>query len=245
MKKVWLAGVIASTLMVTGCSNKTYWGYEGKEAPENWGSLSSEFATCSTGQNQTPINISGAIKANLPPLAIKFHTHQQSIINNGHTIQITAEGGSSIVIDGERFELKQFHFHTPSENHINGQSFPMEVHFVHASEKGELLVLGMMFKQGKENKDLAFAWQQLPTEINQSQLLKLSVDIKNLLPKKRGYYRFSGSLTTPPCTEGVRWIVLKEAVNVSTEQIDAFDSLMGHHTNRPLSPLNARVIVER
>jgi len=244
MKKALLASTIISTLMITACSNNPHWGYQGAEAPEYWGRLAPEFITCDTGKNQTPINIAGAIKANLAPLVINFHANKQSVINNGHTIQVTAEGGSSIVVDGERFELKQLHFHTPSENHIDGQSFPMEVHFVHANEKGELLVLGMMFKQGRANEALMSTWQQLPIMINQTQTLDVPINLENLLPKNLSYYRFNGSLTTPPCTEGVRWIVLKEAVTASVEQIEKFDLLMGHHTNRPLNPLNARVILE-
>ncbi|MNH18937.1 Carbonic anhydrase precursor [compost metagenome] len=148
------------------------------------------------------------------------------------------------MLDNNTLTLQQFHFHAPSENEIDGKQFPLEAHFVYKGKGGELAVLALMFQQGKANAQLAKAWQQLPTSVNQTAVLNTPLDIKALLPKQFDFYRFSGSLTTPPCSEGVSWMVLDKPVNVSTEQIAQFRSIVRHANNRPIQPLNGRVIVD-
>jgi carbonic anhydrase len=152
--------------------------------------------------------------------------------------------GSTVVIDDITFELKQFHFHAPSENHIEGKSFPLEGHFVNLDKDGNIAVLAIMFEEGEENKDLAKFWNSMPTKAGEIQNLKLSKIANLLLPKEKHYYRFNGSLTTPPCTEGVRWFVFKEALSISKEQIEKFHEIMHGDNNRPIQPIDARIIVD-
>ena len=247
MKILNLSKLLSLTLLLTLNTNasetKTHWGYGGAGAPENWASLKADFHTCKDGVNQSPINLTSFIDAKLADINYDYKTGSTDILNNGHTIQVNIVQGSTIEIDNIKFELKQFHFHTPSENNINGKSFPLEAHFVHASKDAELAVVALMFEEGKENEMLAKLWNKMPMKAGD----KKSLDIKNvtsLLPKERDYYRFNGSLTTPPCTEGVRWIVLKKAVTLSKAQKETFAKVMGHPNNRPLQNTNARLIAE-
>ncbi len=225
-------------------SEPPHWGYEGDDAPEHWGQLSPEFALCARGTNQTPINIEGALKAGVKPLQLHYKSGPQTIVNNGHTVQINVSGGNTLKLDGDVFELQQFHFHTPSENLINGKSFPLEAHFVYKNPEGELAVLAVMLKEGKANKQLEEIWKTMPREKGEPEALTKAVDVHALLPKHLSYYRFSGSLTTPPCSEGVRWLVLKESPSLSREQVEQFAAVVHHHNNRPVQPLHGRVIVQ-
>ncbi|UOO93469.1 carbonic anhydrase [Vitreoscilla stercoraria] len=245
LKKMgFLMTLIGCNVYSMAADQTTSWSYHGNSAPEYWGILAPEYATCN-GYNQTPINITGSIDAQLPNLNIDYPSHAHTIINNGHTIQIAYTDGSSIEVDGERFALKQMHFHTPSENHIEGQSFPMELHLVHANAAGALAVIGVMFEYGQAHPQLKQLWQNMPKTKNQPKVIHTPNPIiaTEFLPKKQDYYRFSGSLTTPPCSEGVRWLVMKQPLQASKDQIQQFDEVMGTHTNRPLQNLNGRMIV--
>ena len=139
---------------------------------------------------------------------------------------------------------KQFHFHSPSENTINGQYYPLEAHFVHADQDGRLAVIGVMFELGEENSELAKLWKNMPEDSHSQATLLKELSALNLMPKEKSYYRFNGSLTTPPCTEGVRWFVLKDTIKASKAQINKFRTVMGTDTNRPVQPINARVILQ-
>ena len=238
--------VLGAALFVFGAgwaAETVHWGYAGEEGPENWAKLSPEFAACA-GKNQAPIDLTRFVKANLKPLKISYRAGGQEIVNNGHTVQVNYGPGSSISIDGIQFTLTQFHFHAPSENHINGKSYPMEGHFVHADKDGNLAVVALMFNDGTENKALKSLWSLMPETAGDKAQLPSSFDAASLLPPSYAYYRFNGSLTTPPCTEGVRWLVLKTPVSVSREQLTAFVHVMHHPNNRPLQPLNARTVLE-
>jgi carbonic anhydrase len=149
--------------------------------------------------------------------------------------------GAKLYIDRKEFQLLQFHFHTPSENTINGKYFPMEAHFVHSTKEKELAVVAVMFKIGKENPTLKKLIEKMPKKVNDTSVVHIKA--QDLLPKSLEYYRFNGSLTTPPCTEGVRWFVLKEPLEISKEQLEAFESVMGKN-NRPLQSINARIILK-
>jgi len=224
-------------------TTKPHWSYSGDNAPLNWSNLSPEFQTCSNGANQSPINLKNLIDANLTDIPFDYNSTSTEILNNGHTVQVNIAKGSTIKVDGIEFELKQFHFHTPSENNINDKSFPLEAHFVHVSKNGKIAVVALMFNDGKENKILEQFWSKMPMKAGDKS--KLVVEkIETLLPKNREYYRFNGSLTTPPCTEGVRWIVLKEATTLSSGQTKKFAEVMGHANNRPIQATNARMIIE-
>jgi len=223
--------------------NAVHWSYSGDGAPANWGKIDPHFTTCSNGVNQSPIDLTGFTESELPAIDFKYQLTSSDILNNGHAIQANIKHGSSITVDGKIFDLKQFHFHNPSENKINGKSFPLEAHFVHASEAGELAVVAVMFKEEEENKALAELWAKMPQNVGD----KNPINAKNLdalLPKERDYYRFNGSLTTPPCTEGVRWLVMKKPVTLSKAQIETFKKVMHHHNNRPIQATNARVILK-
>ena len=184
------------------------------------------------------------IESDLPAIAINYQSGGNEILNNGHTIQINYIRGSTITVDGREFELKQFHYHSPSENTIDGQSFPLEAHFVHADKAGNLAVIAVLYKTGEQNAELEKAWAYMPENAGEKQALPNPVEGNILLPPDRDYYRFNGSLTTPPCSEGVWWLVMKHFSTASTEQIDKFIHTIHHPNNRPIQSLNARVILK-
>lgn len=242
MQKSRLCG--AALLLAAGLAHAGSWSYEGDEGPQNWGKLDPSFAMCETGSNQSPINIEGALSARLPALAMSYGEPGKTIANNGHTVQINFAPGNVLKLDGAKFEMKQVHFHVPSENTINGTSYPLEAHFVHADDKGHLAVIAVMFKVGAANAGLAKLWAEMPAQAGDPVALTARFKPLELMPARKSYYRFNGSLTTPPCSEGVRWLVLKQPISASKAQIEAFEHVMHHHTNRPVQPLNARVIVD-
>ncbi|MCG3210750.1 MAG: hypothetical protein FOGNACKC_04381 [Anaerolineae bacterium] len=218
-----------------------HWGYSGDIGPEFWGDLSAEYALCSTGASQSPIDIpadsatqSGEIQFNYQPTSLN------SVVNNGHTIQVNYDTGSSIEVNGKTFNLAQFHFHVPSEHTEGGAPAAMEVHLVHKSDAGELAVVGIMLDEGTENPVLAQFWDQIPTE-EATVALTGTVNVADILPADSPYYTYSGSLTTPPCSEGVNWFVMDQRGQVSQDQIDAFSAIIGPDA-RPTQPLNDRAI---
>lgn len=220
-----------------------HWGYAGAGGPDNWARLSPDNIQCA-GKNQSPVNLSGFIKADLHPIEFQYQAGGSEVLNNGHTIQVNYAKGSSIRLDGQTFELLQFHFHAPSENQIRGKSYPLEGHLVHADKDGNLAVLAVMFSSGAENAGLAKVWHQMPALSGEKKALSAKFDVSDMIPAARDYYRFNGSLTTPPCSEGVRWLVLKTAATASQAQIDAFSKIIEHANNRPLQPVHARAILE-
>ena len=221
-----------------------HWSYEGPEGPEYWGQLAGEFATCSLGKNQSPVNLTGMVEGDLPPLRIDYRTGGSEIVNNGHTIQVNYAPGSSATVAEHDYELAQVHFHAPSENLIEGRSFPLEGHLVHKDPNGNLMVIAVMYTEGHSSSELAKAWREMPSKAGEQRALSPAVDARGLLPASLDYFRFSGSLTTPPCSEGVTWIVLKAPRSVSKGQVAAFSQALGHRNNRPVQPTNARIIVQ-
>ncbi len=221
-----------------------HWSYDGAEGPDHWSELESKYSTCSTGKNQSPINLTDFIKAKLEPIKFDYKADGNQFINNGHTVQVNFHEGSNMSLHGHQYGLKQFHVHSPSENQINGKTFPMEAHFVHADANGNLAVIAVMFEEGKANPELEKAWKLMPQNADEKVDLKEEVLASAILPKSRDYYRFNGSLTTPPCTEGVTWLVMKHPVTASKEQIEHFQHVMHHHNNRPIQPINARMVLE-
>ena len=234
----------------TGCvfANETHWGYDGEVSPEHWGDISKEFVTCKVGKHQSPINITATKKLHSQDLSYHYSLTEDEVVNNGHTIQVNVNSDDDfLTYKGTKYYLKQFHFHAPSENQIHGKSFPFEVHFVHADKKGNLLVLAVMANEGKENKELAKAWGIISNDENKPEKVHASgaFNIDKFLPKNKQYYHFEGSLTTPPCTEGVTWIILKEPVEIAKSQLDKFTTLLKtHHNNRPIQPINDREVDE-
>ncbi len=242
MKKLILATAILLNTPVLA-SGGHHWGYEGETGPTHWAKLTPEYSACA-GKNQSPIDLTGFIEAELQPIDFNYKSGGHEILNNGHTVQINYKKGSSITIDNTTFNLLQFHFHAPSENMIKGISYPMEAHLVHADKDGNLAVVAVMIEEGASNPVLESAWKQLPAHAGDKTALSAEADVNKTLPENRDYYRFNGSLTTPPCSEGVRWFVMKNTVTASKAQIDAFKKVMHHPNNRPVQPVNARPVLQ-
>ena len=229
-------------------ASKAHWGYDGNVGPAYWAKLDSAYTMCDSGTNQSPVNLTGFVEAELPPLTFNYASSATDITNNGHTVKVSFAPGSTVTVDGKPFELSQFHFHTPSENQIDGKTFPMEAHFVHRfvdeNKQTQWLAIAVMFEEGDANLTITDLWKQIPQKVEDKMTLTSQVNGAALLPENRDYYRFSGSFTTPPCTEGIRWIVMKTPLMASKEQMDAFTKLMGGSNNRPVQPLNARVVLK-
>jgi carbonic anhydrase len=224
----------------------SHWSYEGEGAPEHWGELDEAYKTCQTGMNQSPINIDSTANAHLSQLQAQYSEGPVSLTNNGHTIQAGEKSDTrdSITLDGKEWTLQQFHFHSPSENTVHGKKYAMEMHLVHKNTEGELAVVAVMFEKGAANAELNKLWAVMPGQVDQNITIKPDLNLNALLPKDKTYWRFSGSLTTPPCSEGVTWIVLQHPLTLSPSQLDKFTHTMHHENNRPVQPLHGRVIVE-
>ena len=238
-----LATVAFSVLPVHAAS-KTLWSYSGNSGPQHWSMLDPAYVVCGSGKNQSPINLTRIVESDLPPIAFHYQPGGTEILNNGHTIQINFEPGSSITLGGQSFELKQLHFHVPSENTIEGNAYAMEGHLVHADKNGNLAVIAVMYSIADKSAELAKAWNHMPLKAGQTKALPDAMDASAMLPGKPGHYRFNGSLTTPPCTEGVRWLVMKYDQTASAAQIEKFTKALHGANNRPLQPVNARIILK-
>ncbi|MCY3971945.1 MAG: carbonic anhydrase family protein [Acidobacteria bacterium] len=218
------------------------WGYEPHNGPAVWGRLDPAYETCSLGGEQSPIDLNRARSAQVDPVEFEYRSSRSTVENTGHSIQVNPEPGSGLVVGGVRFELEQFHFHHGAEHTIEGVRLPLEMHFVHRSEGGSLVVVGVLFREGPANLALVPVWSGLPGIAGPPRPVADAVDLPALLPEHRTSWRYSGSLTTPPCTEGVAWIVLTEPLTLSAGQIDAFAAIFPNNY-RPVQPLGERVLV--
>lgn len=221
-----------------------HWSYEGESSPERWAELSPRFELCGKGVRQTPIDIASgeAVAVGLEDVQFQYGTADGKVVNNGHTIQVNVGDGNSVSVDGVSYALAQFHFHTPSEHTLDGNSYPMELHLVHKDEQGNLLVVGVMLEKGKKNPALSQVWTNLPKTHGKQVALKEPLDLNSLLPADRSAYRYIGSLTTPPCTEGVKWVVMKSSVTMTMKQIAAFKKIFPVNA-RPLQAINSRSVL--
>ena len=210
-----------------------HWDYAGPGGPEHWGSLKPEFATCANGERQSPIDIRGGIAVDLEPIRFEYHPSDVAVIDNGHTVQVNVPPGNRITVSGRSYDLVQFHFHRPSEERINGRQFEMVVHLVHRDFEGRLAVVAVLLERGPAHPVVQAVWNDLPLEKGMEQPATRPMDIEALLPSDRRYYTYMGSLTTPPCSEGVLWMVLKQPAPLSQEQIGVFARLY---------PMNARPV---
>jgi len=221
----------------SGEKHAAHWEYEGAMGPENWGK---EFATCGRGKSQAPLNIKGPFEKVRFSVAPDYKQGQLKIVNNGHTIQVNVPVGSKIRIDGRAYDLLQFHFHRPSEEHIDGKPSAMVVHFVHKNLEGELAVLGVMLREGNENPGIKTLWTHAPPKEGPEVVPDgVMFNPANLLPREMDFFHYDGSLTTPPCTEKVKFFILKSQVNISKEQVSDFPFKMNA---RPIQPANGRPI---
>lgn len=220
-----------------------HWSYEGEGAPENWHKLDPKNKLCASGERQSPIDIKDGIRVDLEPIKFNYATSPFRIVDNGHTLQVTT-GGSSITVGGKTYELLQFHFHKPSEEKVNGKRFDMVAHLVHKSDEGELAVVALLLERGDENPTIQTLWNHLPLERNSTVTsTTANVDLASFLPANRQYYTYMGSLTTPPCSEGVLWLVLKQPVNISPDQLNIFSRLYRNNA-RPIQSGSGRLIKE-
>lgn len=245
MRRICLNSVILSLIATAGAGTASAeeWSYKGETGPDKWSELDAKYAMCSMGRNQSPIDLGGFVEADLEPLVLDYKSQAAGIVNNGHTVQVNYTSGSTLAVDGHTFELKQFHFHSPSENHINGESFPMEAHLVHADEDGNLAVVAVMFEERDPNPLLTELWKALPAQAETENDLPEGLSVEQMLPSDSDYFRFNGSLTTPPCSEGVWWLVLKQPATASKAQVEQFSKTIGFANNRPIRSVYARPVL--
>jgi carbonic anhydrase len=218
-----------------------HWTYSGDEGPAAWGHLSPEYAACSTGTTQSPIDLTGATVAGLPPLGLVMNPVPLALENNGHTVQQSVPPGNILEVGGKTYTMIQFHVHHPAEHTLNGQVFPLEVHFVHRSDDGRLAVLGVLVQEGAANVALAPYFDHLPAHAGEKSEAATSLELVAMLPNDRSYFTYSGSLTTPPCSEGVSWYVLQTPITASSAQIAAFSAVYPLNA-RPVEPLGKRTL---
>ena len=220
-----------------------HWTYDGKEGPKEWGNLDSSYAACSVGKTQSPIDIKGAKKTDLPALNFSYRAVPLRIIDNGHTIQVNYAPGSRLTVGKKHYTLQQFHFHHPSEEHVNGKDFPLVAHLVHVDAEGRLAVIAVLFELGNANSLIDTLWKNIPAvKEKPHDIPSISVQAQGLLPNDRSYFTYAGSLTTPPCTEGVSWFVLNSHTTISSQQLTAFAKIYPMNA-RPIQPTNGREIL--
>jgi carbonic anhydrase len=267
---MWIAfPVLVSVFILVGCGTRPaeaptahpaadtaphegpHWDYGPEASPAAWGRLSPEFAACSEGRSQSPIDLAIGTPAAMSPLPqyrpaalrIVHHEHKADVVNTGHSIQVDYPDADTLTVGNETFALLQYHFHSPSEHTVGGRHFPMEMHLVHKSDDGRLAVVGVFIEEGAPNAAFDPIWDNLPAEKGGKRHYEdVKVDVDQLLPSSRATWRYEGSLTTPPCSEGVTWFVMKTPIQLSPSQISKFQGiLMGN--NRPVQPLNDRTVV--
>jgi len=245
--KVLSPGLVFAATLLPACAfgqKAPHWKYEGAEGPSDWGKLDPAFGTCSIGHTQSPIDIKNAKKSELSPLKFDYKAVPLNIIDNGHTIQVNYAPGSTLTVGDKSYVLKQFHFHHPSEEHINGHGYDLVAHLVHADADGHLAVVAILLKKGSSNPFLNTVWTNIPKEKEKAvDVSSVSLNVSDLLPGDHGYFTFAGSLTTPPCSEGVTWYVLKNHSSLSAEQLASFAKIYPSNA-RPIQPSNNREILE-
>lgn len=224
------------------------WSYEGETGPSHWAELDPLNSACANGTEQSPINIQKAQAkeaAKLENLEINYVSSDFSLVNNGHTVQGNIQKGeNSIILNGKTYTLAQFHFHTPSEHLINGNAYDMELHLVHKDKDGQLAVLGILIKEGKTNTVLEQAWNAIPKEKTTEEIsVSEPIDLAHILPKNQHTYQYAGSLTTPPCSEGVQWVVFKQPIEMSKEQINTFREIFPDD-HRPVQAIGEREVIK-
>jgi len=226
-----------------GADHKSHWSYEGQTGPAHWGELSPDFKVCRLGLEQTPIDLSGSLKADLGSLAIDYHNVPFKVLNNGHTIQSDCSTGCAFSIADTRYDLAQFHFHHPSEHLLDGKAFDMELHLVHKSADGALAVIGVFVASGSHNPALDSIFSRMPASEGAATVADVEIDPSSLLPAARNHFRYAGSLTTPPCSEGLVWTVFRDPIEASPAQIHKFAALFPNNA-RPVQRKNNRFLIE-
>ena len=256
---------IPANFSYAGESHPIHWGYEGDQGPFHWGNLKQEFSLCEKGMAQSPIDLLRTHKTSLNDIQFSYKDAPFHVVNNGHTLQeveplsetaksrypkhgqtvLHFDKDSAIVFDGDLYLLEQFHFHVPSEHTVDQKHYPMEMHLVHHNERHEVAVVAVFMEEGQHNPFFETFLEHAPSKVGEvSDDHNHAVNPITLLPERRSYYRYFGSFTTPPCTEGVIWAVLHDPIEVSAEQIRKFRTLVGHDNVRPTQPLHKRFVLE-
>ena len=243
--RLLLAETIVLNILSVDKARAGKWSYQGATGADFWADLDPEFEACSLGRSQSPINIEASAKSNLGSLELNYQDTPLKIVNNNHTIRVDYQPGSNLILDDRQYELLQFHFHQPSEHLIAGKAADMEAHFVHQDRAtGDFVVLAVLMFEGKLNRALNRVWNQIPDSDRPKEVSDFIINASNLLPENVDrYYRYQGSLTTPPCSEIVTWLILKQPVEISKLQIDRFLEIIGNNA-RPVQPLNDRILSE-
>ncbi len=247
MAFVLLVGAVVLGSVGPRAQWRTQWSYEGTNGPDHWGDLDPEYAACNIGKQQSPIDIRNAKKAQLPAIRFEYKIGPLKIINNGYTavrVNYAPGNGNFLMVGDQRYELTQFHFHHPSEESIHGKAYDMVAHLMHAASDGKVAAAAVFLKAGGANTTVHQLWEHMPKTPGKEEVIAgVEINPTGLLPHDTSYYMYMGSLTAPPCTEGVTWFVLKTPVDISAEEISAFAELYPHDV-RPTQPLNGRIVKE-
>ncbi|MGQ0710375.1 MAG: carbonic anhydrase [Rhodoferax sp.] len=225
---------------------EVHWSYEGENGPTQWGQLKPEFNVCAIGKRQSPINIDEGqtLQGPAEPISFSYSASNATVTNNGHTVQVDVQGDNFITVRGISYRLLQFHFHTPSEEQVNSTRFPMVAHLVHKNDEGQLAVVGILLDAGLPNTLIDKVWTYMPLDAgDRVRMPREALNLNELLPSDQRYYQYIGSLTTPPCTEGVLWLVMKQPVQISRNQLRLFRQLYPFNA-RPVQPVNGRPVRE-
>ena len=222
-------------------AHAAHWGYNGAGGPDQWGLMKPEFSTCASGTRQSPIDIRSGVRVDLEPIQFDYRPTGFRVVDNGHTIQVNLDGGNSIEVQGRRFDLLQFHFHRPSEERIDGRQFDMVAHLVHKDPEGRLAVVAVLLDRGSAHPLVQAVWNNLPLEKGSEVVVRANLDMNHLLPADRRYFTYMGSLTTPPCSEGVLWMVMQQPVPIANDQINVFSRLYPMNA-RPIQQASGRLI---
>lgn len=218
------------------------WSYGGDTGPAHWGTLAQAFVACETSREQSPVDLTAVRTSDIPDLVFQYEPTPLGVVHTGHTIKVQVGEGSTMAVGEERYTLLQFHLHSPSEHTSEGRSFPVSLHLLHADRTGNLAAVAVLIEEGAANESYAPLLENLPMQAGEQRTTETTINAADLLPTSLQYVRYDGSLTTPPCTEGVRWHVLMEPVTLSAAQIEAIAALIPN-TNRPVQALNERELV--
>lgn len=243
MNRKLLAVACALAVPPATAQHEAHWSYQGRTGAAQWGNLDPDFKTCKLGKHQSPINIDTrkVEKTAKPPLVFSYKSEPAEVVNTGHTILVNLRPGSSVTIDGQAYQLMQFHFHTPSEEKFDGKGFPMVAHLVHKNAEGKLAAVAVLIEEGRENAALKPVFDNMPSREGETKALPAPFDPAGLLPLDHAYYAYTGSLTTPPCSEDLQWRILKTPIEISPAQFAQFTKLYKMDA-RPVQPLNDRVV---
>ena len=238
-----VAPTVPIQVRVSPPKTSNQWAYIGENGPLKWAAVNPEWIKCGNGQRQSPIDIRSGIKVDLESIVFNYKPSAFTIVDNGHTIQTSLAPGNRITVQGRSYELIQFHFHRPSEERINGRAYDMVAHLLHRDDSGKLAMVAVLIERGAATNLIQTVWNNIPLEKNELVSPSGTMDMNDILPLKRDYFTYMGSLTTPPCSEGVLWMVMKNPVTISQEQIDIFAHLYSMNA-RPIQPTAERLIKE-